>query len=253
MHLQRHEFRQVAPATPDAPPGSTTQRFAMIPATTAELVKQTQQLRYRVYCVENSFENPSRFPDGLEHDEFDPRAIHGLLVDRTCGIAAGTVRLILPSAVNPSSSLPIQRLCPHPLTRDRRLLGKGAAEISRFAVSKEYRRLFRESLRGEERCSPPPRIEEELLSSTTLALIRGVVQLSTDHGITELFAVMEPALLRLLGRFAIHFSPLGPLVAYHGRRQPCHVNLPAMIRRASLERPDIWSDLTGSCRRYGAA
>jgi len=32
---------------------------------------------------------------------------------------------------------------------------------------------------------------------------------------------MEPALLRLLGRFGVIFNRIGPDVEYHGKRVPC--------------------------------
>jgi N-acyl amino acid synthase of PEP-CTERM/exosortase system len=52
---------------------------------------------------------------------------------------------------------------------------------------------------------------------------------------------MEPHLLRLLGRLGIHFEPLGELVEFHGRRQPCMTHLEPMLERVLAERPDIWS------------
>src|SRR5262245_204916 len=65
-------------------------------ASTEELRDTAFRLRYRVYCIENSFEDPAANPDGREIDEFDQHSVHGLLTYRPTQTAAGTVRLVLP-------------------------------------------------------------------------------------------------------------------------------------------------------------
>jgi N-acyl amino acid synthase of PEP-CTERM/exosortase system len=67
---------------------------------------------------------------------------------------------------------------------------------------------------------------------------------------THWAAVMEPALLRLLTRLGIHFNPLGPLVEYHGRRQPCWIELGVMLDRVHAERPDVWDVITEGGRLW---
>jgi hypothetical protein len=42
-------------------------------------------------------------------------------------------------------------------------------------------------------------------------------------------AVMAPALLRLLERFDLRFERLGPLIHYHGERQPCIAEAEALL------------------------
>ena len=49
------------------------------------------------------------------------------------------------------------------------------------------------------------------------------------------------ALLRLLGRFGLHFQAIGEPVNYHGLRQPCIAELDALLRSAAKEQPDIWA------------
>ena len=229
---------------------SFARRFVMLHASTPELIAKVQRLRYQVYCIENSFEDPARFPDGREHDEFDNHALQGLLYDNTSKAIAGAVRLILPHPGKPGNRLPIQGLCRHPRVHDHRLLVGGAVEISRFAISKEYRRHARYHLgTGEAGLSVRSAVAEEMfLSNMALGLVKGLVQMSIEHGITDWFAVMEPALLRLLGRSAIYFAPLGPLVEYHRKRQPCYVNLNAMLRQVRQERPDVWDVITDAGR-----
>jgi hypothetical protein len=55
-------------------------------ATSGWVVDETRRLRYRVYCKEEGFEDPARFPDGMEKDEHDTRAIHCLVLHRPTGL-----------------------------------------------------------------------------------------------------------------------------------------------------------------------
>jgi N-acyl amino acid synthase of PEP-CTERM/exosortase system len=55
---------------------------------------------------------------------------------------------------------------------------------------------------------------------------------------------MEPTLLRMLTATSIRFAPIGPLVDYHGRRQPCYCNVAEVLGRVRDEQPDVWDILT---------
>jgi len=81
---------------------------------------------------------------------------------------------------------------------------------------------------------------KDLKCSVTLGLMRAIVQMSMENGITDWFAVMEPSLLRLLCRFGIYFVPIGPLVEYHGLRQPCYSDLDTLLERVRQEHYDLW-------------
>jgi len=226
---------------------SYNQWFNVIPASTPSLVDKVHRLRYQVYCIENSFEDPSIHPRGVEQDEYDARSVHSLLTDRTSGAVAGTVRLILP-APKPEQSFPIQGICKSPLLSDPKMFYHGkAAEISRFCISKGFRQLVRESQTDRSSASdiPGSSIDKQLLMPCiTLGLMKAIVQMSAEHGVTDWFAVMEPSLLRLLTRFGIYFKPIGPLVDYHGKRQPCYQNVEALLARIKTEHQDVWDVIT---------
>jgi len=85
---------------------------------------------------------------------------------------------------------------------------------------------------------------ERLIPHITVGLITIALRLAFVHGITHVCAVMEPALLRLLSRFAIRFKPLGAQVEYHGWRQPCYTTVAAMLSEIELERHQIWETIT---------
>ncbi|NMC75459.1 MAG: PEP-CTERM/exosortase system-associated acyltransferase [Geobacteraceae bacterium] len=216
--------------------------FEVVPADSPELLEQAYRLRYQVYCREYNYEEPGEHPNQLETDEYDNRSVHSLLVDRIHETIAGTVRLILPDPDSPQRSFPIQRICSHALVQDRRLLLTGtAAEISRFAVSKSFRKELRESPHLGTSRHVGESVESRILrSAIPLGLMKATLHMSMEHGITDWFAVMEPSLLRLLSRFGIYFKPIGPLVEYHGLRQPCHANVDDLLERVRQECPDVW-------------
>lgn len=224
--------------------------FEVIPADTAERLEQAYRLRYQVYCRERNFEAPEEYSHNLETDRYDSRSLHSLLVERSRGTTAGTVRLILPDPSAPLDSFPIQRICSHPLLMERKLLlTNSAAEVSRFAVSKSIRKDLRESaLEGGCRSGEHSAHSRILRFSIPLGLMKATLHMSLENGITDWFAVMEPSLLRLLSGFGIYFKPIGPLVDYHGVRQPCHANVAALLERVRRECPEVWRFVVDDCR-----
>lgn len=217
-------------------------------AKTDELRDTAFRLRYRVYCIENPFEDPSANPDGREIDEFDAHAAHSLLTYRPNATPAGTVRLVLPRTDDLNNSFALQRVCQDPLLKDPvRFPVKTMAEVSRFCISKEFRRRWNDSaFAGDDLGGTEMSIDEErrILPHLSLGLIESLVRMSVENGITHWCAVMEPTLLRLLTRLGIHFQPIGPIIEYHGRRQPCYVPLVTMLARVQQERPDVWDVIT---------
>lgn len=191
-------------------------------ADTPELVRDAHSLRYQVYCLERGYK-PGQ--DGLEVDAYDAHSEHVVLQQAACGTVIGTARLILPRATKPQSSFPMQDVC----TRERfaTLPFHCTAEVSRFAVSKERRGL-----------------STAATSLSRLVLVRGLVQLSYDQGVTHWCAVMERTLLRLLRASSIHFQDMGPAVEYYGLRQPSFCNLSNMLGRMVREQPEIWDFVT---------
>jgi N-acyl amino acid synthase of PEP-CTERM/exosortase system len=224
--------------------------FAVLRADTPELLDLAYRLRYQVYCVENQFEDAARFRDGRETDEDDNRSVHTLLVHRQSNALAGTARLILPSLGDRRRQLPIQDVLN---SRNRRLLEslplERTAEISRFAVSKQFRRR-----QGEDRHADtgfgrapdrPAWSERRLLPRLTFGLIRGILGICLDYQISELAAVMEPALIRILRRLGLDFEPLGSPVEYHGVRQPCVARLRDLIQRSRDRESPLWLYASG--------
>lgn len=229
--------------------------FESVLADSPERRAEAFRLRYQVYCVENPFEDPADNPSGEETDHYDAHSSHSLLIHRPSGMVAGTVRLVLPLPDDLDDSFALQRVCHEPLLRDRKQFPiLRMAEISRFCVSKDFRRRRGDGLYPNIH-DPEPRSaaeERRVIPHMTLGLIESLVRMSVRHGVTYWCAVMEPTLLRLLTRTGIHFDPIGPLVDYHGRRQPCFIKLSTLLTRVARERPDVWEVLTDRGRHWEA-
>jgi N-acyl amino acid synthase of PEP-CTERM/exosortase system len=208
--------------------------FELVHADTDELRRQVYLLRYQVYVVETHFESVDDCTcidigekDQLcwEEDEFDPRSDHYLVRHRRSGLYAATARLILPDPKEVVAPFPIEVHCllEQPVSDPavRRHLG----EISRFAVSKVFKRRIGE---GGTLAGVADNVdlyfetdERRVLPHISIGLFAAVMRMAHAHDVTRCYAVMEPALLRLLGRFGVIFNRIGPDVEYHGMRVPC--------------------------------
>jgi N-acyl amino acid synthase of PEP-CTERM/exosortase system len=196
------------------------EHFEVVRASTPTLLDQVYRLRYQVYCVENAYEDPDRQPGGLETDIYDERSVHALLVHRGSEAVAGTVRVILPGTDQQSPPLPINIVADSEQRELLRRLPHCTAELSRFAVSKEFR----------QRCADAE--DRRMLRYITIGLIRGALEMCRDNDIQYVCAVMERSLIRLLGRLGFVFDHLGGLIEYHGARQPCVAQVNQIVSTA---------------------
>ena len=189
------------------------------------LLTKVYELRYQVYCTERGFEKGTQQPGqaGMESDDFDVRSRHIALIDRHTSQLVGTARMVQSVPASACSGFPMQTVC-NPSLFEKFPLDT-TVEISRFAISKQRRSATSAAL-------------------MRMGLIRGLVRLSAELGVTHWCAVMEPTLLRLLSMTAIYFEPLGPAVEYHGLRQPCFSRLDRLLERVKQGRPEIWNYLT---------
>jgi N-acyl amino acid synthase of PEP-CTERM/exosortase system len=238
MLLDRRSYLATVPL---APPRAESlldrfnQEYICVPADQPELLRRAYETRFRVYCVENPFENAAEHRDGLESDDFDDQSSHCVLVNRNGGDTIGTVRLILPLAGAPES-FSLRNItdicggdCPTP--------SHSTAEVSRFSISKSTRPDRRDFVGGH-------RVERPTEPLLSLGLIQGLVRMSRRHNISHWCAVMEPKMLRMLSAMGIHFTPVGPLIQYHGLRQLCHCELATVLKTVRAERPAFWDVIT---------
>jgi N-acyl amino acid synthase of PEP-CTERM/exosortase system len=199
------------------------------------------RLRYQVYCLENTFENPAQFPDGRETDEYDAHSLHAALIYKPLRTVVGGVRLI---QARGAGVLPLYSIVGRSEANTLRQLSPRIAEISRYAVAGSFRRrqgeadypdLALHSWSSEAEC-------RRVLPHITLGLMRAILGYCAEQDIRLLCATMAPALLRLLDRLGLHFRPIGPLVTFHGVRQPCfawYQDLLAGLRTRHMEFHDV--------------
>jgi len=213
------------------------EHFTVVRANTPALLDEVFRLRYQVYCLENSdFENPNEHEDGRERDHEDDRSVHALLMHQRTGAYAGTVRVILPSS---SRQLPLHGLLK---AQDKKLVSRlppnqDLAEISRFAISKEFRRR-----RNEERYADAGwpsdgatlSQERRVLPLITFGLIRAVLEICLEQDVPWLGAVMEPALIRIFHRFGVNFERIGGPVEHHGTRWCCLARLDDLVSHGRM-------------------
>lgn len=201
--------------------------------------QEAHRLRYGVYCLEHGYEDPSRFRDRLEKDEFDVDSVHGLVRHRDTDHPVGVVRLILPNRSDPERPFPIEHRF-GPLFESRAVgrfdfSRQEVAEVSRFAISMRQLQALDSATQSVSDTSGPLLRDPDLtdlnraLPAVSYGLIAMLFSLSVHHKITHWYAVMEPSLHRLLKRSGIDFHKIGPLMDFHGKRQPMLANVDELL------------------------
>lgn len=199
--------------------------FVVEIADTNQAVEEAYRLRYQVYCVERGYESGSF---GLEVDQFDEHSRHVILRHSPTAQAIGTVRLVLPVADRGERDFPIEKLCPESFDH---LPIDTTAEISRFAISKQYRG-----------------IGEISVAFLRVGLMKGILQVSREYGLTHWCALMDRSLLRLLKATAIHFRPHGALVEHRGLRQPACGLISDILDHLRRQEAVVWDFVTDGGR-----
>lgn len=231
--------------------------FSVQLATSPEVINEVFEVRYQVYCIDRPFEDPKCFADKREHDAYDPRSAHALIRHRITGDSVAAVRLVMAGDNPEQADFPMEGPCLHRMDQRARSAFSGAcreqiAEISRMAVSREFRRRLNEddSASGisDFACYSDAENGKRAMPYISLGLFSAILQMSVRHGITHWMAVMEPAQLRLLKRFGVEFDHVGPVMEYHGRRRPAFTEAASLIEGIRKRRPDVWSLITDGGR-----
>ena len=214
--------------------------------------QKAYRLRYQVYCIKNHFEPASRHANGQETDLHDAQSVHGLALYADTGDVAGTARLILPAEKSGGLPLPTPQICAPEViaAHAHKIPARSTAELSRFAISKHERRRHGKTSPGDPNRIVTASESVQLVSTISLGLMRATIAMARSDEITHLYALIEPALLRMLRGMSIHFEKLGPVVNYHGRRQPCYCHIDDLLHQTFLERPDIWAVITDDGRLW---
>lgn len=216
--------------------------FEAMPAQNRALIHAAQQLRYQVLCEERQLLRPENYPDGLESDSFDAHAMHAVLRYREDQSLIGALRVIMP---HDGVILPAFGHCPELLEE----IGMPqTAELSRFVISREFRRRWNDGYYGEVSDISVGGHSQRHIPHMTLGLLRLALEFAAQRDITHVAALAEPAMLRMMAGLGIHFAPVGGLVECHGLRQSCYAKIATLLHRMQKEKPEIWHYVTGGGR-----
>jgi N-acyl amino acid synthase of PEP-CTERM/exosortase system len=157
------------------------------------------------------------------------------------GVAAGGIRIILPSQDCGPRDLPIWRVCDRKAhaEREKYVPLNRTVEVSRIAVSKEFRQRCGRKWEGEAGTT-----SRMVTTQLSMGLLGAVIRMCAESNMTHLTAIMEASMLRLFANFGVHLHKLGAPVEYHGLRHPVYADIDALLAQAWVERPDVWAILT---------
>lgn len=224
--------------------------FEVIIVDTPELLEEVYRIRYQVLCIEKrlpGFEK-SLYSDGLEKDSYDSHSSHVLLKYRPTGDFIGTVRLILFDPLNPEKLLPIEihAELDHKLCDIGKLKRQQTAEVSRFVIIGNFSRRKSERRNLETRKEDTSKTKSDRRATPHLALVlaAGVVRMCAKSDVRNWLSVMDPSLNRLLSHFGLDLNPIGPMVDYHGLRQPYFIKIADALNKMEKKHRDAWEVVT---------
>jgi len=225
-------------------------QFKFKKVTGEDELKEIFKLRYKVYCEEWGFENPSEHPERLEFDEFDKHSIHFAAIEEDANQLIGTVRIIL----NSEKGFPIERHCKidTDLTHIKR---DKIGEISRLAISKVYRRRLEDHFTYEAISKTYQDLhkvpyERRRRQEIVIGLYKCIYVESKRIGLTHWYAIMGQGLFLLLQRMGIAFKSIGPEINYHGVRKPYVGHVEEMEKTLSKENPELFKEFAGELNSY---
>jgi N-acyl amino acid synthase of PEP-CTERM/exosortase system len=236
--------------------------FTIIRADTDEQKDKAYALRYDVFCRENGFIDPARYPDERERDEFDDRAVHHLLIHKETGKVAGTVRVLLPDERRPLTSFELQKLCDHPLLQiENRALG--LAEISRLCMARDYRRrprdghilpsYYEQEWGDADKPNTAMRFFRRRIPYAPLGLMMAAYETVLGAGLLDVVSSVEPGQFRTMKRIGLSYRVLGPRLNHQGSQQPFIYNLKTTLDTVAAENPECWELLSDRGRLHHRA
>jgi len=194
-------------------------------AHTPEMKQKVYNIRYHVYCKEFEYEPIECCPDEMEKDEFDDVSLHCLITHKATAIPAACVRLVPTGLQGQNLQLPFEKYCAESLDveliKQLGLERHKECEISRLAVDGVFRKRSGEALtRFGDVNLKFSKEEERTFLLIAVAAFLAATALTELSGRTNVFAMMEPFLPRLLKRSGIIFQRVGKDIDYHGIRAP---------------------------------
>lgn len=205
--------------------------FNAVPAQSEALKKRVYRIRYSVYCHELGWEDPAKFPDRMEYDDYDNDSQHVLLYHRPSDTFAGCVRLVRASAKDPERPFPFELSCRETLYPEARELLAGRrplmGEISRLAVRATFRRRSGDKAPlGElpKRAEGDTREHRRRAPHIAMGLYVAAACSGLQAGLEGVFALMEPRLAARLSQYSLKFRQMGDPIEHRGQRAPFFIS-----------------------------
>jgi N-acyl amino acid synthase of PEP-CTERM/exosortase system len=149
--------------------------------------------------------------------------------------------------INSGKGFPIEKHCR--IDRDLSVLDKDRfGEISRLAISKDYRKRATDSVYFNGKTLEEAEIDSifggnrKMGNDIVLGLYKCIYQESLERGNQYILAVMARGLYLLLKRVGILFEPIGPAQYYHGLRAPYLGKIDTMLQELTTRNPALYSE-----------
>lgn len=252
----------LADVLPAMSPAVTTNYFEYVGANDDKLLAEVYRVRYQVYCLERELLDGSAYLDFQERDEFDANAVHVLARHRN-GDVAGTARLVLHS----ERGFPCQAHCEFfdefAYLRDPQSRGLATySEVSRLAISKQFRRRACDSFYGGDPRWAPPRIVEASGQRSqdeppppgpeiVVGMLKYLYRETKRSGVTHWLIAIERGLDVLVRRMGWPFVAVGPEVDYYGPVRPYLAEVSRAERMLEKKNPRLLSFLRQGIPRGG--
>ena len=206
-----------------------------------DLLQETFRLRYAIYCHEAEFLDDTEYPDEIESDIYDAHSIHFAALNKANQVV-GTLRLIFDSELG----FPLEIHCPNYDKSQIQFPRAQLAEISRLAVSKDWRRRKNDGLYGmtsyhsDAGNEIPAHIQQQRKRPVIVFGLYKLLYLeSKRRGITHWYAAMEQKLNITLRKFAFEFEPIGPEHDYYGPVIPFLGKISDLEKRIYKKKPEV--------------
>jgi N-acyl amino acid synthase of PEP-CTERM/exosortase system len=207
------------------------------------LLNEIYKLRYKVYVEEWGFENGADHPGEIEKDEYDEHSVHFVVKRKGEDRIIGTIRMINYS----EKGFPIEKHCR--IDADLSAYDKiRFGEISRLAVSKDYRKRATDSVYFDGKVVEDSAVDtmfsgaRKMSNDIVLGLYKCIYQESLERGNQCILAVMAKGLYMLLKRVGILFEPIGPAQYYHGLRVPYLGKIDTMLHELVTRNPTLYEE-----------
>lgn len=232
-------------------PAQIFQKYFSVKLADTDALRQiVYNIRYRVYCEEFQYESINSFPDNMEFDEYDEHSMHCLIIHKSSKIPAACVRLVPAISLNnkplqPFERLPFEKYCTDSIDKhfvqQLNIVRQTQCEISRLAVDRIFRKRSGELLTrfGDVNLEFSGEEQRTFLLLAVAAFLAATALTDLTEK-TDVFAMMEPFLPRLLKRSGILFQRAGKDTDYHGIRAPYFVSTRSVLDTMRPELKELY-------------